>query len=297
MTPDRGETPADVEDRAPAAPTLLERTPSPLVPPGSPLRRISAVILRYWFLLRGSWPRLLELAYWPTIQMVLWGFITLNLVGDSSWVSQSFGVLISGVLLWDVLFRGQLGFSLCFLEELWSRNLGHLFVSPLRPYEWLVAMMTMSLVRTLIGIIPACLLAIVFYGWNVFSIGFPLVGFFACLLVTGWWMGLIITALILLLGLGAESLAWLIVFLFAPISAIYYPVDVLPTALQWLAYALPPAHVFEGMRSVLFGHGMAWGHLIAAIGLNIAYLALGAGVFLVSFHTARRQGALLQQGE
>ena len=224
---------------------------------GSPGRRIAAVILRYWYLLRGSWPRILELMYWPTIQMVLWGFITLHLLEHSDWVTRSFGVLITGVLLWDVLFRGQLGFSLCFLEELWSRNLGHLFVSPLRPEEWLSAMMVMSLIRTVIGVVPAALLAIVFYGWNVFTIGFPLIAFFVCLLATGWWMGLIITGLILRLGLGAESLAWLIVFLFAPVSAIYYPVDVLPTALQVVAYALPPAHVFEGMRSILFGDGIA----------------------------------------
>ena len=256
-----------------------------------------AVILRYWVLLRGSWPRLLELAYWPTIQMVLWGFITLHLLNDSDWVTRSFGVLLSAVLLWDVLFRGQLGFSLCFLEELWSRNLGHLFVSPLRPGEWLAAMMIMSLIRTLIGVVPACFLAILFYGWNVFSIGFPLIGFFACLLVTGWWMGLIITALILRFGLGAESLAWLIVFLFAPVSAIYYPVDVLPAVLQWVALALPPAHVFEGMRAVLFGDGLPWGRLAAAVGLNLGYVCLGIVVFLISFRNARQQGALLQQGE
>lgn len=264
---------------------------------GSSARRIGAMILRYWYLLRGSWPRLLELAYWPTIQMVLWGLITLHLIGESSWVARAGGVLIAGVLLWDVLFRGQLGVSLCFLEEMWSRNLGHLFVSPLRPWEWVAALMAMSLIRVFIGVLPAALLAILLYQFNIFSLGLPLLVFFVNLMVTGWWMALIIIALILRFGMGAESLAWLIVFLFAPISAVYYPIEVLPEAVRWMAYILPPAHVFEGMRAVLFGEAFPTGHLAAAIGLNAVYLALSAGTFAWFFRKAREQGALVQQGE
>ncbi len=266
-------------------------------PAGSTLRRIYAMILRYWYLLRGSWPRLLELAYWPTIQMILWGLITRHLLTSSEWVAQAAGVLIAAVLLWDVLFRGQLGVSISFLEEMWSRNLGHLFVTPLRPHEWVLSLLAMSLIRTLIGVVPAALLAIPLYAFNIFELGLPLLAFFANLLVTGWWMALIIIALILRYGLGAESLAWLIVFLFAPVSAIYYPVSVLPEPLQWLAYALPPAHVFEGMRSTLFGHGFAWGHLFAAIGLNAVYMAMAGWMFLRFFDGARQRGALVQQGE
>lgn len=270
--------------------------PSP-VAAGSSGRRIGAMILRYWFLLRGSWPRLLELAYWPTIQMVLWGLITLHLVGESSWVAQAAGVLIAGVLLWDVLFRGQLGVSLCFLEEMWSRNLGHLFVSPLRPWEWVLALMAMSLIRVFIGVLPAALLAILMYQFNIFSLGLPLILFFANLMITGWWMALIIIALILRFGMGAESLAWLIVFLFAPISAVYYPVEVLPEAVRWLAYILPPAHIFEGMRAVLFGNAFPYGHLAAAVALNALYMMLAAGIFSWFFRQARDHGSLIQQGE
>jgi ABC-2 type transport system permease protein len=266
-------------------------------PEGGSLRRIGAMILRYWYLLRGSWPRLLELAYWPTMQMIVWGLVTVHLMRDSNWIAQAGGVLISAVLLWDVLFRGQLGLSVSFLEEMWSRNLGHLFVSPLRPAEWVVSLMAMSLVRTLIGVVPAALLAIPLFEFNVFTLGLPLIVFFANLLVTGWWMGLVITALILRFGLGAEGLAWAIVFLFAPISAIYYPVDVLPAAIQWVAYAFPPAHVFEGMRTLLFQDRFATGHLVAAVALNALYLALSGLFFLAYFRHARRHGSLLQQGE
>ena len=128
----------------------------------SPLR-VGAMVMRYWYLLRGSWPRILELAYWPTMQVILWGFLTLYLAQNSSLFVQAFGVLLSAVLLWDVLFRGQLGVSMSYLEEMGSRNLGHLFVSPLRSYELLASLMTISLIKTVIGIAPASLLAYAFF--------------------------------------------------------------------------------------------------------------------------------------
>jgi len=265
--------------------------------PDFSLRRVGAMVLRYWYLLRGSWPRILELAYWPTMQMILWGYINQFMASSSGWVAQGAGVLVSAVLLWDVLFRGQLGVSVSFLEEMWSRNLGHLFVSPLRPTEWVVSLMVMSLLRTLIGVLPAALLAMPFFGYSVFGLGFPLIAFFANLIVMGWSLGLLIVALILRYGMGAEGLAWIVVFMLAPVSAVYYPVTVLPGWLQPVSWALPSSHVFEGMRSLLFGGGLRWDHLAWATGLNALYMVMSVGVFLYGFHRARVRGALLQTGE
>ncbi|MDA0786701.1 MAG: ABC transporter permease [Proteobacteria bacterium] len=276
--------------------------PTPQTPP-TPMtatisrRRVFAMVRRYWYLLRGSWPRIVELMYWPTIQMVMWGFITLHLRDNSTWVAEAAGVLLTGVLLWDILFRGQLGYTLAFLEEMYSRNLGQLFISPLRPIEMVLALMATSLLRTLIGILPAALLAIPLFAWNIFSIGLPLLSFFALLLVMGWAVGMFVTALLLRVGLGGESLAWFIAFLLIPVSAVYYPVDVLPGWLQVVAYALPPVYVFEGMRAVLFDGSFRWDYFLAATSLNILYLWLGAAAFLWSFHTARVRGLLLQGGE
>ncbi len=260
-------------------------------------RRIGAVILRHTYVLRSSWPRLLELAYWPTVQMILWGFITTFFLGHSSWVAQAAGVLISAVLLWDVLFRANLGVSLTFMEEMWARNLGQMFVSPLRPYEMVAALTLMSLIRTAISVSPAALLALPLYDVWVFSLGPPLVAFFANLLVFGWSIGLVVSALVLRFGLGAESLAWVAIFAVAPLSGIYYPIDTLPGWLQPVAWSLPSAHVFEGMRSVLFDDVFRLDLLAGAVALNAAYLALASGFFLYTFHVARRRGLLLQQGE
>jgi ABC-2 type transport system permease protein len=259
--------------------------------------RVYAMLLRYLYLLRSSWPRALELIYWPTIQMVLWGFMSQFLRTKSSWVASAFGVLIAAVLLWDVLFRSQLGVTMSFLEEMWARNLGHLFVSPLRPYEWVLSLLAMSAIRVMIGVIPAMLLAIPLYNYSIFTLGLPFIAFFLNLMVMGWALGLMITALILRHGLGAERIAWLAVFVLAPVSAVYYPVSVLPAWLQAVALALPSVHVFEGMRAVMFEHVFRLDHFLAATALNVAYIILAGAAFLFAFRNARRRGALLQVGE
>ncbi|MGH6620999.1 MAG: ABC transporter permease [Alphaproteobacteria bacterium] len=261
------------------------------------LRRVSALILRYVYLLMGSWPRLLELAYWPSVQIILWGFISKYFVSQTSWAGSAAGALLAAVLLWDILFRGQLGYTISFMEEMWSRNLGQLFISPLRPYEMVLSLTAISLIRTLVGVIPAAVLAIPLYGFSLFDLGLPLIAFFGNLMVTGWALGLLVTALLLRVGLGAESVAWMALFLIAPVSAIYYPVDVLPAWLQAVAWSLPPAYVFEGMRAILFDGVFRGDLLIGAVLLNLLYLVLGGLTFTLSFRLARRQGLLHQLGE
>ena len=261
------------------------------------LRRIYALVFRHVYLLRSSGPRILELMYWPTVQMVLWGFITVFLVGHSSWVAQASGVLLSGVLLWDVLFRSQLGVSLVFMEEMWSRNLGHLFVSPLRPYELACALLTMSLIRTVIGVGGAALIAIPLFHYSIFSMGLPLLAFFMNLIVMGWSIGLLVSGIVLRYGLGAESMAWVAIFAVQPISGVYYPISTLPAWLQHIAALLPSSYVFEGMRAVLFDHSLRVDLLLSAVGLNVIYLGAGFLSFLMFFNMARVRGQLLHVGE
>lgn len=261
------------------------------------LRRIHAMVLRYVYLVRRSWPRILELFYWPTVQLILWGFITRFFVTNSTWVAQASGVLLAAVLLWDVLFRGQLGVSLAFFEEIYSRNLGYLFVSPLRVSELVSALLLISLLRTVVGVGGAALLAIPLYDYSIFGLGLPLLGFFVNLLVMGWSVGLLVTGMVLRYGLGAESLAWVSIFALAPLSGIYYPIAVLPDWLQPVAWLLPSSHVFEGMRAVMIEHAVRSDLLLQAAGLNVVYLLVGAGVFLKAFNSARERGLLLHIGE
>ena len=259
--------------------------------------RVGAMCQRHFYVLRRSWPRLVEMAYWPTMQMVIWGFLSQFLATNSSYIAGAFGVLISGVMLWDVLFRGQLGFSLSFIEELWSRNLANLYCSPLTPLEHIVALVAMSFVRAVIGVVPAMLLAIPFYDFSIFTLGVPLLAFFFNLLFMGCALGLMVTAMILRYGLAAENMAWFLVFFLAPFSCAYYPVTALPGWAQIFAQMLPSTHVFEGMRAVLFHGTFLWGHFFLATGLNALLCLVGIGAYLASFTRARRMGLLLQVGE
>jgi len=259
--------------------------------------RVWAMLLRYLYILKSSWPRTIELLYWPTLQMLIWGFMSQFLRQNSSYVAQAFGVLLAAVMLWDLLFRSQLGLSMSFLEEMWSRNLGQLFVTPLRPYEWLLSLLAMSVIRVTIGIAPATLLAIPLYHYSIFDMGLPLVAFVVVLIGMGWGLGLAICGGILRHGMGAESLAWSIIFALAPLSCVYYPVTTLPYWLRPVAWVLPSTYVFEGMRAVLFGNDFRIDYFLSAVGLDLIYLAFGAAIFFIAFRDARRRGALLQMGE
>lgn len=286
---------------------MTDRTPAhrkPALPltgqyPDRPfsIRRIGAMALRYLYLLRSSWTRIVELAYWPIMQMILWGFMTEFLLRSESPVLKAAGMLIAAVLLWDVMFRGNIGVAISFLEEMWSRNLAQLFASPLRPYEWALSLLTISLVRTLVGVMPAALLAIPLYNYSIFDMGLPLVAFFANLMLFGGAVGLGVSALILRYGLGAESLAWVGIFAIAPISGIYYPIDTLPLWLQPVAWALPSAAVFEGMRAVLADGVFRTDLFYRAVALNALYMVIGLSIFLAVFRIARKRGQLLQVGE
>lgn len=273
---------------------IATSAPSPLA---AGTLRVGAMVLRHAYLLRKSWPRLLELVYWPAVQMILWGFIAKFMTSQSPWFAQAPGLLIAAVLLWDILFRGQLGVSLSFFEEMYSRNLAQLFVTPLRPLEFVAAMLCASLLRTLIGVGGAALLAIPLYHYSIFNMGWPLVVFFVNLLVMGWSIGLMVASLVLRWGLGAENLAWALIFAVAPVSGVYYPIAVLPPWLQGVAQALPSSHVFEGMRAWMLSGTFRTDLLLRASALNALFIAIGIGLFLLAFRGARRRGSLLQIGE
>jgi ABC-2 type transport system permease protein len=260
-------------------------------------RRVAAMVLRYWYLLRSSWPRLLELIYWPAVQMLMWGFLQLYIADNAGFFARAGGTFIGAVLLWDILFRGQLGFSISFLEEMWARNLANLMISPLRPIEFVGALMIMSLIRLVIGMVPVSMLAMAFFGFNLYGLGLALAAFFVNLILTSWAIGILVSGLVLRNGLGAESLAWTFMFLLLPLTCVYYPVTTLPVWLQVLAWTLPPTYVFEGMRELLIHHVFRADLMVQALVLNAALFAAAVLGFIALLESSRRQGSLMQTGE
>ncbi len=267
----------------------------PLSP--SSARRIAAMVLRYWYLLRTSWPRLIELVYWPMVQMVMWGFLQLHLADNVGLAARLGGAFIGAMLLWDILLRGQIGFSISFLEEMWARNIGNLMMSPLRPAEFITALMVMSIIRLAIGFVPVTIFAIMFFGFNVWHLGLALAVFFANLILTSWALGMFVCGLVLRNGLGAENLVWSLTFVLLPLACVYYPVSALPDWLQYVAWALPPTYVFEGMREILLNAVFRGDLMVQALVLNAVYFAFGAFAYLRMLTAARHRGSLLQVGE
>lgn len=259
--------------------------------------RVGALVLRHVYLLRSSWPRLLEVIYWPLVQMVMWGFLQSYLNQQSGMLAQAGGTLIGAILLWDILVRSQLGFSVSFLEEMWSRNMANLLITPLKRSELLVGLMTVSIIRLAIGIVPVTILAIWFFGFNLWGLGFALAAFFVNLLLTAWAVGILASGLVLRNGLGAEGFVWTIMFLILPICCVFYPVETLPEFLRWVAWSLPPTYVFEGMRALMFEGTFRADLMIRALLINAVFVTIAGFIFVRLLDSARRAGSLLSVGE
>lgn len=258
--------------------------------------RIFALVERYTFLYRRSVPRMVELFFWPIMDLLVWGFLTVYLEKITPGLPGMVTFLIGAMIFWDILFRSQQSVTLAFLEDIWSRNLLNLFVSPLRPREFLMGTFIVGLMRIAIITTILATLAALFYDFHIFALGVAFAPLFANLLLMGWALGMVATALILRYGQSAENLAWAVPFLVQPISAVFYPVSVLPVWLQPVANAVPATHVFEGMRSLLKGGPFPGEQLLWATLLNVIWVALAGWFFSHMFAAARERGYLAKLG-
>ncbi len=256
------------------------------------LHRISGLILRYRYLYSRSTFRLLDLFFWPVMDLLVWGFLTRYMQTMQHAVPSTVTFLIGAIIFWNILYRSQQAVTVSFLEDIWSQNLINIFVAPIRISEFIAATYLVGLLQAVVVLALTSVLAIVFYSFNLFAIGTLLVPYFINLLLMGWWMGMITTALIIRWGHSAEALAWAVPYLVQPVAAVFYPVAVLPVWLQPIAMAMPATYVFEGMRAALSGLPVDPLQLWMAFGLNGLYM-LGSGFFFRKmFNVARERGLL-----
>ena len=238
-------------------------------------QRVLAVVLRQYFLVRGSVSRLVPLFAWVAIDIVLWGFMTRYLNTVTSPGFDFVPVLLGAVLLWDFFSRVMHGVTLAFFEDVWSRNFLNMFATPLSIGEYLGGLVTSAIVTSSIGLAVMLVLATLGFGLSVVSYGVALVPFLLTLFLFGIALGIIGCGVVLRLGPAAEWFVWPIPGLLSPFAGVFYPVSTLPAWMQWIAWALPPAYVFEGMRGILAGHRLsgtmlASGALLAAIDVLLA---------------------------
>jgi ABC-2 type transport system permease protein len=259
--------------------------------------KIYGLSLRHIYLIKSSFPRILDLIYWPTIQIFLWGFISKFFTLDSAYYSNTVGVILTAAILYDFLFRTSISYNVMFLEEIWSRNFTNLFIAPIKISEIITALTLTTIIRTLIGLIPASLIAIPLFGVSIFKLGLPLLFLLIALYIFGITLGLIVTSGLIRFGPSFENIAWASLFFLAPLGCIYYPIEILPEWLQIVSKLLPLVHIFEEMRNILINGTVNYLQIIKAISISSLYLLLGIAIFYLSYYGARVRGTLINMGE
>ena len=261
------------------------------------LNKMYGLFLRHFFLIKGSLPRILDLVYWPTIQIILWGFISKFFSIYSDYYNNTLGVILTCAILYDILFRSSISFNMLFLEEIWSRNFTNLFIAPLKLKEIILSLIFTALIRTLIGLVPAILLTSPLFGISILELGLPLLLLFLSLYIFGITLGLFVSAGLMRFGPSFENIAWSSLFLLAPLGCIYYPIEILPNIFQIIAKGLPLVYIFDETRNILLNGSLNYENLKHAYLLNIIYLIFGISLFYLSFLRARIKGTLINMGE
>ncbi len=259
--------------------------------------KIFALSLRHIYLIKGSFPRILDLIYWPTIQIFLWGFISKFFTLNSSFYENTVGIILSAAILYDFLFRSSISYNMMFLEEIWSRNFTNLFIAPIKLSEIIAALTFTAIFRTMIGLVPAAVLAIPFFGVSVLKIGTPLIFLLITLYIFGVTLGLLVTSGLMRFGPSFENIAWASLFFLAPLGCIYYPIEILPEWLQIIAKLLPLVHIFEEMRNILIYDIVNYTQIFKAIFISFLYFVVGVTIFYLSYNGARNRGTLINIGE
>ena len=178
-----------------------------------------------------------------------------------------------------------------------DRNFTNLFIAPIKISEIIAALTFTAIFRTLIGLVPAALIAIPLFGVSIFKIGIPLIFLLITLYIFGVTLGLLVTSGLVRFGPSFENIAWASLFFLAPLGCIYYPIEILPDWLQIIAKLLPLVHIFEEMRDVLIYDMVDYYQIIKAIIISFIYFVFGIVIFYLSYAGAKNRGTLINMGE
>ncbi|HEX6677257.1 MAG TPA: ABC transporter permease [Actinomycetes bacterium] len=223
--------------------------------------RIKAIARRHAYVLWRSPHRLFDVTIWPLVDAVLFGSIAVFFARQGGGGGRSIGYLLAGIVLWHVVYQSQIAVATGFLEETWSRQVLSMSVTPMREWEFVAGVAAFGLIKLVLGVGVVAVAAATFYSFNAASLGLAIVPLMLLLLIAGWSVALFVIGLVLRFGNGAEAFAWGILFVVMPLSGVFYPVAALPAVLRPISLVLPTTHAFAAGRSLVDGHGMAWGEL------------------------------------
>ena len=261
------------------------------------LTRIYGLFLRHFYLITRSFPRILDLVYWPTIQITLWGFISNFFATHTTYYNNAVGVILTCAILYDFLFRSSISYNIMFLEEIWSRNFTNLFITPIKKIEIIASLTFTAIIRTLIGLVPVSIFAIPLFGVSIYELGFILFALLINLHIFGITLGIFVSSGLIRYGPAFENIAWATLFLLAPLGCIYYPIEILPNWLQSVAKSLPLVYIFEEVRSILIHQTYSVINIFKATIITFLYFATAVFIFYIAFEKSRERGTLMNMGE
>ena len=256
------------------------------------LHRTAAVVLRHFYLVRGSFSRLFPLFAWVAVDMVLWGFITRYLNTITAPGFNLIPVLLGAVLVWDFFTRVMHGVTTTFFEDVWSRNFLNLFSTPLSTSEYLAGLVLSSVVTSAVGLFVMIAVATAAFGLSFSAYGLLIAPFLLVLFLFGIALGVFASAVVLRLGPAAEWFVWPIPGFLSPFVGVFYPLSTLPGWMQHVSRALPPSYVFEAMRAVVSGRAVPETALLWGGGLAVLYILLACWFFSRIYRGAVRSGLL-----
>ncbi|MGA2229682.1 MAG: ABC transporter permease [Tepidisphaeraceae bacterium] len=255
-------------------------------------KRAAAVVLRQYYLLRGSPARIPPLFVWVAVDVLLWGFITRYLNSVTSSGINFVPALLGAVLLWDFFVRVMHGMTTAFFEDVWSRNFLNLFASPLSIAEYISGLVMTSILTSLVGLIVMLVLASAAFGLSFLAYGLMFFPFVLILFLFGIALGVFAIGVVLRLGPASEWFVWPVPALVSPFAGVFYPIATLPRWMQWISRLLPPAYVFEAMRGLIAGKGFSPAAVTLGTGICLVYILLACWFFTRVFKHAVRGGLI-----
>lgn len=256
------------------------------------IKRIYAIFLRQFFLIRHNKTRLVAIFGWVSLDVILWGFITkyLNNVGQSGF--NFVAVFLGVIILWGFMNRIYTGIIMTFLEDMWSRNFFNFFASPLKIGEYILGLISVSLTESILALAAMFLISYLFFAFNIFQLGVLLIPFIGALLIFGIALGIFITGFILRYGPPAEWISWIVPFAISPFAAVFYPIAILPRAMQIISLAVPPSYIFEGLRMIIISGEFSGVLLVKGFVFSFLYLIVSYWFFIHNFKIVLEKGLI-----
>jgi ABC-2 type transport system permease protein len=256
------------------------------------LHRIWGIFLRYYYNLLRTYDRMVDMFFWPFIDLLLWGLTSQYIVATGTTNNTIVLALLGGIILWIFPWRGQYEITVSLLEDLWNRNLVNLFATPILFSEWVLTVMLIGIVKSTVSFAFATLVAVILYAANIYTFGLLLLPWAGILIMFGWVFGLLIASLIMRFGTKIQTLAWMSMAIVSPFAGVYYPISVLPHWAQVVAHWVPVSYVFEAMRAVISGSPLPLSNLFWPFMLCLIYFMITLAMLYSSYRAILKRGLI-----